>query len=60
MEGARIDRDFSLLACAIRLGDILQKVSNFIHDKIIPKRLSPDMITAISLRKSEDGLCGKK
>jgi len=47
--------DFSLLACAFRLGDILQKVSNLVIDEIIPERLSPDMITAISLQKKTDG-----
>jgi len=50
----RIDEDLSLLACTIRLGDILQKVSNSIHDEIIPKRqVSPDMITATRLHKNK-------
>jgi len=53
MEGMRIYEDLSLLACTIRLGDILQKVSNSIHDEIIPKKLSPDMITATRLHKNK-------
>ena len=48
MKEMRADGNFSLLACALRLGDILQKVSNSIHDKMIPEKPASDMITAIS------------